>query len=64
MTISKHIEEVMENQGRSLIWVTQQINEEYKPFWYRLKNDRLTSYDLLKVSKILNIDLNKLKEEI
>lgn len=64
MNIGEHIAHILEQQGRSKIWMSEQIGINYKTFVDRLKNDRLTAYDLLRIGKVLNVDLNEMKTKL
>lgn len=64
MNIGEHIARILKQQGRSKIWMSEQIGINYKTFVDRLKNDRLTAYDLLVIGKVLNVDLNEVKNQI
>ena len=64
MNIAEYIEQVRKNQGRSKTWVAEQININYKTFVDRAAHNRFTADDLIKISKVLNINLEKMKEEI
>ena len=64
-SISDIINEAIENQGRSRKWVAEQLDDlSYKAFLDRLKKGSFTGVQLIQLGKILNIDLNKIKEEI
>lgn len=64
MDIAEYIEQVRKNQGRTKTWVAEQININYKTFVDRVTHNRFTADDLIKISKVLNIDLEKMKGEI
>lgn len=64
MNIGEHIAHILEQQGRSKIWMSEQIGINYKTFIDRLKNDRLTAYDLLVIGRVLNIRLDEMKNQI
>lgn len=62
MYLGEFIDLQITKQGRSKIWVAEQAKINYKTFVDKIKYDRFTAYDLIKVAKVLNIDLNELKE--
>lgn len=64
MNLGEHISNIIEQQGRTKVWVAEQSGINYKTFVDKLTRDTLKGIDLLKVAKVLNIDLEKLKEEI
>ena len=59
--LSKIIERILYRQGRSKVWAARQCAINYKTFIDRMKNDRLTAYDILHLAREMNIDLNELK---
>lgn len=63
MKLSEYIIQVISNQGRTKVWVAEQSNINYKTFVDKLTRNTITGEELLRVAKVLNIDLNKLKEE-
>jgi hypothetical protein len=64
VTLSASIENLLRRQGRTKIWLAKQCAINYKTFVDRMKNDRLTAYDLLNISVALEVDLNELKSEV
>lgn len=64
MNISKYISDLIKSQGREKKWVAEQIGVNYRTFLYRLDKDTLLAKDILFLSKLLDIDLNKLKGDI
>jgi hypothetical protein len=63
MKLSEHISKVIEEQGRTKTWVAEQSEINYKTFIDKLTRNTLNGEELIRVAKVLNIDLNKLKEE-
>lgn len=63
MKLSEYIEEARKNQGATKVWVATQTNINYKTFVDKLTYNRFTADELLRIAKVLNIDLNKLKED-
>ena len=64
MKVAECVKQTIENQGREKGWVAIQIGVKYKTFLAKLKNNNFSAEELLKLSKVLGIDLDKLKEEI
>ena len=64
MDLGKYIEGIMKEQGRTKKWAADRCDINYKTFVDKLKNDRLTGHELLKLGKILNIRLDELKNKI
>lgn len=62
--ISEYISNIIKQQGRKNNWVAEQCNISYSTFMNKLNNDTFTATELIKIAKILDINLNKLKEEL
>lgn len=63
MKLSEYISQVIESQGRTKVWVAEQSDINYKTFVDKLSRNTITGEELLKIARVLNIDLNKLKED-
>jgi plasmid maintenance system antidote protein VapI len=55
--------EIRNKQGREVNWVAEQIKVNDRTLYYQLKNDCVSGKNLIAIAKVLNIDLNKLKED-
>ncbi|MDV3428297.1 MAG: helix-turn-helix domain-containing protein [Bacillota bacterium] len=64
MNIGEYIKEEIKNQGRTQKWVAEKIEMDVNTFNRKINNDTFAADELIKIAKILNIDLNKLKEEL
>jgi len=64
MNLGEYISSVIEQQGRTKVWVSEQIDMNYKTFVDKLTRDTIKGVELLRIAKVLNIDLEKLKKEI
>jgi hypothetical protein len=65
LNISHEIKRTLESQKRSVAWLARETDEYYKTMHDKLKFDRFTDvYLLFKVSKLLNIDLNELRDRL
>ena len=64
MRLSDKISEIIENQGRSRSWVAERADIKYRTFLDKLERNSFSGEELLKLGRVLNIDLNKMKEEI
>jgi len=62
MKINEIILEKIEDQGRRKTWVADRTGINYKSLITKLRTDCFTAYDLIKVAKILHIDLNEIKD--
>jgi hypothetical protein len=64
MTIAEHILEVLKSQERSKSWLAEKINITKQAIHYKFKSDSFTAEELIKISKVLGINLEELKEKI
>lgn len=64
MNVAKIISETIDDQGREIKRVAEKVDIPYTTFLYKLKNDYFLAEELLKISKLLNINLEKLKNKI
>jgi hypothetical protein len=64
MNLGEYISQLIEQQGRTKVWVAEQSDINYKTFVDKLTRDTITGKELLKIAKILNIDLEQLKNQI
>lgn len=64
MNIANVISETIEEQRHDIKWVAEKVNVPYTTFLYKLKNDNFLAAELLKIGKLLNIDLEELKNKI
>lgn len=64
MNIGEYVSKLIDDQGREKKWVAEKIGVQYRTFLYRLERNGLLAEDLLKLSEVLGIDLNKLKESV
>jgi lambda repressor-like predicted transcriptional regulator len=60
--LGSYIENILRSQGKTLVWLSRQTGINYKSLHDKINYDRFKAYDLIKVAKALEIDLNKLKE--
>jgi len=64
MNTGQYILSVLKNQGRSQVWLADKLEVHEKTFSNKLRRNSITGDELLKIAKLLNIDLEKLKNEI
>lgn len=57
--LNKHIK----TKGLKKSWVAAQVDIKYQTFVDKLKNNRLTAEDLLKIAIVTDMNLEELKEE-
>ncbi|EQB4341626.1 TPA: hypothetical protein ACXDAZ_002642 [Clostridium botulinum] len=64
MNVAKIISKTIEDQRHDIKWVAGKVDIPYTTFLYKLKNDNFLAEELLKISKLLNINLEELKNKI
>ena len=64
LNLGDYIEKVIENQGRTKVWVAEQCQINYKTFVDKLTRDSFTGKELLKLAQVLGIELDELKKQI
>lgn len=60
MNIGDFIKRTLKNQGRSLTWLCDRMDANYKTLHGKLEYNRLKAQDLLEIAYYLGIDLNEL----
>jgi hypothetical protein len=64
MKVGEYISKVLKSQGRQKTWLAEQLNISKEGLNYKIKADAFKANELIKISELLNIDLNKMREEI
>ena len=64
MNLGEYISNIIEQQGRTKTWVADLSNINYKTFVDKLTRDTITGKELLRVAKVLGINLEELKNKI
>lgn len=64
MNIGALIRQELKKQGRSQRWLASQIDIDEITLSGKLTRNSITAEEIIKIGNILEIDLNKLKEEI
>ncbi|GAA0082878.1 hypothetical protein [Clostridium sp. CTA-6] len=64
MNVAQVIIETIKDQRHDIKWVAEKVEIPYTTFLYKLKNDNFLAEELLKIGKLLNIDLEELKNKI
>lgn len=62
--ISDYICDHRDNKGIKSKWLAEKIETSESNFSYKLSKDNLTAWELMILSIELDIDLNKIKDEI
>ena len=64
MDIGEYIQKVLDEQGRSQVWLAKMLKINDKTFSGKLKRSSITGEELLRIAKLLGIDLEVMKEEV
>jgi hypothetical protein len=64
MTVSEHIEQHRKAQGREKIWLAGQLGITKQVLNYKFMNNSFTAEELVMLGKVLNINLEELKNQI
>jgi len=54
----------LDEQGRSQVWLAKMLKINDKTFSGKLKRSSITGEELLRIAKLLGIDLEVMKEEV
>jgi lambda repressor-like predicted transcriptional regulator len=63
MNLAELINEELKKQERGVTWLSDKTGIKYKTLYDKLDRNTIKGEELLRIAKVLNIDLNKLKEE-
>ena len=64
MDIGSYIKNILKEQGRSQAWLADKLELNEKKFSGKLKRNNITGEELLRVAKLLGINLEELKGEM
>ena len=64
LNIGKITTNLIQEQGRTKVWVADKIGVNYKTFVDKLKNDRFDAKELIRLSEVIGLDLEKLKRGV
>lgn len=64
MNVAEYILEILEKQERPKAWLAEKINITKQTIQYKFNNNSFTAEELIKIAKVLNINLEELKEKI
>ena len=63
MHLGKLIDEKRKEKGHTKIWLAEKIKVNYKTFVRRIKTGTFKAEELLRISVVLGIDLEELKNQ-
>jgi len=64
LNIPQLIEQIRQDNGQTKVWIADKANINYKTFVDKMKRNTFNAYELLRLAKVLNINLEELKKEI
>jgi DNA-binding Xre family transcriptional regulator len=64
LKISEHIENHRKLQGRTKVWLAERLGMTKQNLQYKLTNNTITGYELVRIGELLDINLNDLKYNI
>jgi hypothetical protein len=64
MNLGQYIKNTLKEQGRKINWLADQLNTNEKTFGNKLRRNKLNAEELIKITKILNLDFEKLKNQV
>ena len=62
--LSNYIAEVIKEKGHTKTWVAEKSDINYKTFVDKLTRDTITGKELLRIARVLGINLEELKEKV
>ena len=60
--VSRFIVDELNRQGRKNKWVADKLGMTEPMFSYKVKHDSFTAKELIYISRLLDMDLNKIKK--
>jgi len=64
MKIAEYILEVLNSQERAKSWLADKINISKQAINYKFKSNSFTGEEVFKITKVLNINLEEMREKI
>lgn len=66
LNLAKYIRSIIEERPKreDIKWLAQQIGVNYWTFYGHLQRNSFSAMELLKIAKVLNIDLNQLRDRV
>ena len=62
--LSEYIEEVIKEKGHTKTWVAEKAEINYKTFIDKLTRDTINGKELLRIAKVLGVNLEELKKKV
>lgn len=64
MSIGEYIKRYIKEDGRTSLWISERLGMNYKTFVGKLNRNSLSADDLLKISALIDMDLEEMKEDL
>lgn len=64
MNIGEYIKRYIKEDGRTSLWIAEKLGMNYKTFVGKLNRNSLSADDLLKISALIDMDLEEMKEDL
>jgi len=62
ITIAQYILNILNNQERAKSWLADKVDISKQALNYKFSNNSFTAEELVRIAKVLNINLEELKE--
>jgi len=64
MKVADYILEILNSQERQKSWLADKVNISKQAINYKFKNNSFTAEELFEVTKVLNINLEEMRDKI
>jgi len=64
MKVAEYILEILNSQERQKSWLADKVNISKQAMNYKFKNNSFTAEELFEITKVLNINLEEMREKI
>lgn len=64
MNVGEYIKNYIKEDGRTSLWISEKLGMNYKTFVGKLNRNSLSADELLKISALIDMDLEEIKEDL
>ena len=64
MKVADYILKILNSQERQKSWLADKVNISKQAINYKFKNNSFTAEELFEITKVLNINLEEMRDEI
>jgi len=64
MKVADYILEILNSQERQKSWLADKVNISKQAMNYKFKNNSFTAEELFEITKVLNINLEEMRDKI